>query len=127
MTVKFQEEIKACLPTLLQRKTERNISSEITGTENRTVHLVTGLLAKDFFTRWCGPLAEMTGTRIQAHTVVNRYFGPDITVAGLLTAQDIAEQLGDLNGDYFLIPRVMLKADEDIFLDVTVFSGWLDR
>jgi NifB/MoaA-like Fe-S oxidoreductase len=40
-----------------------------------------------------------------------------VTVAGLLTAQDIARQVKDIQGEIFLIPRVMLKADEEIFLD----------
>ncbi len=39
-------------------------------------------------------------------------------MTGLLTAQDIYEQLAPLNlGDYVVLPAAVLKADEDIFLD----------
>ena len=47
-----------------------------------------------------------------------RAFGETITVAGLVTAGDLIEQLrGRELGDQLLIPRVMLKADEPVFLD----------
>ena len=55
-------------------------------------------------------------------TVLNDFFGHKITVAGLITGQDIINQLKDRElGDFIIIPDTMLKADEDIFLDdVTV-------
>ncbi|NLI91744.1 MAG: DUF512 domain-containing protein [Peptococcaceae bacterium] len=83
----------------------------------RHVHIVTGVSAADFFCMWAGKLAKVEGLQITVHKVINHFFGTTVTVAGLLTAQDIADQLENLHGDYFLIPRVMLKADEDIFLD----------
>ncbi|BDR66770.1 Fe-S oxidoreductase [Clostridium tetani] len=54
--------------------------------------------------------------------IINNFFGETITVAGLITGSDIKEQLKKKEvKDYILIPRNMLKADEDIFLDdVTV-------
>ena len=50
--------------------------------------------------------------------IVNHFFGETVTVAGLLTGKDVAEQLrGEDLGDALLVPAAMLKADEDIFLD----------
>ncbi len=83
----------------------------------RSVHVVTGVLAADFFRNWSRNLAVIKGLSLTVHRIINHYFGEEVSVAGLLTAGDIAAQLGNLNGDYFLIPRVMLKADEEIFLD----------
>ena len=41
-----------------------------------------------------------------------------MTVAGLLTGQDLVDQLQGLDlGEAVLLPDVMLKADEDLFLD----------
>jgi NifB/MoaA-like Fe-S oxidoreductase len=49
--------------------------------------------------------------------VVNNFFGNSVTVAGLITGADLAEQLkGKEKGSVILIPDVMLK-DGDIFLD----------
>ena len=48
----------------------------------------------------------------------NHFFGPEVTVAGLLTGQDIAEQLeGRELGDELLIPAAALRQGEDVFLD----------
>ena len=51
-------------------------------------------------------------------TIKNDFFGHKITVAGLITGQDIINQLKDKDlGDCIIIPDTMLKADEDILLD----------
>ena len=50
--------------------------------------------------------------------IVNDFFGEQITVAGLVTAQDIIAQLKDKElGDVLLIPEVMLRSGEEVFLD----------
>lgn len=50
--------------------------------------------------------------------VKNNFFGGEITVAGLITATDILEQLKDKDlGDELLIPSVMLRDGGDMFLD----------
>ena len=51
-----------------------------------------------------------------------KFFGERITVAGLVTATDIYEQLKDKNlGSELLIPSSMLRKERDMFLDsVTV-------
>lgn len=54
----------------------------------------------------------------QVVCITNHFFGEQITVTGLLTATDILEQLKDLDlGEWVVLPSVVLKADEDIFLD----------
>ncbi|EGW40697.1 DUF512 domain-containing protein [Desulfosporosinus sp. OT] len=84
----------------------------------RHIHLISGTSAQRFFESLRDRLMDrVNGLRLSVHTIRNDFFGSSVTVAGLLTAQDIALQLGDLSGEEFLIPRVMLKADEDLFLD----------
>jgi len=84
----------------------------------RQVHLITGTSAQGLFELWSNRLMDrVNGLNITVHSIRNDFFGSLVTVAGLLTAQDIALQLGDLLGEEFLIPQVMLKADENLFLD----------
>ncbi|MDP3447738.1 MAG: DUF512 domain-containing protein, partial [Eubacteriales bacterium] len=46
------------------------------------------------------------------------FFGESVTVGGLITGGDLVEQLrGEDFGRALLIPRAMLKADEELFLD----------
>ena len=50
--------------------------------------------------------------------VKNNFFGGTVDVTGLLTGQDIIEQLKNRDlGDALILSECMLKADEDIFLD----------
>ena len=58
------------------------------------------------------------GIRINVHPIVNRYFGETVTVSGLITASDLAEQLkGRLASDTLLIPHNMMRERDDVFLD----------
>ena len=58
------------------------------------------------------------GIRINVHPIVNHYFGETVTVSGLITAGDLAEQLkGSLTSDTLLIPHNMLRERDDVFLD----------
>ncbi len=49
--------------------------------------------------------------------VKNEFFGEQITVAGLLTGQDLLRSLRGEDADRVLITRSMLRAGEDVFLD----------
>jgi len=114
MAAKFYAEFSSWLPQL---------PSKI---PTRTVHIVTGVSAAGIFKSWVKDLDFIQGLNVVIHEIKNNFFGPTVTVAGLLTAQDIAAQVNDLQGDYFLIPKVMLKADDEVFLDDRSVS-WLEK
>ncbi len=81
--------------------------------------IATGKLAASYVdeatSRICSLFPDVS---YKIYTVRNDFFGPYITVAGLLTGGDIISQLkGKDLGDCLLIPECMMKADEDIFLD----------
>lgn len=93
----------------------------------RHIHLITGTSAQGFFELLRDRLMnQVNGLKLSVHAIQNDFFGSSVTVAGLLTAQDIALQSGDLRGEEFLIPSVMLKADEDLFLDDRSVQ-WLEK
>lgn len=61
---------------------------------------------------------KYTGLKCDVYAIKNNFFGERITVAGLVTATDIYEQLKDKNlGGELLIPSSMLRAEGDMFLD----------
>ncbi|NLW73407.1 MAG: DUF512 domain-containing protein [Clostridiales bacterium] len=65
--------------------------------------------------RLCG---EVAGFEVLVYPIKNNFFGPEVTVAGLLTGADFAEQLrGRDLGDELLIPAAALRQGDDIFLD----------
>ncbi len=85
----------------------------------REVSIATGAAAYDFICE----LAEMAEKRYnnikcRVYKIINHFFGETITVAGLLTAQDIMEQLKGMPlGTELLLTSSMIMRDSDLFLD----------
>ncbi len=74
------------------------------------------------FARVSTPLVErlrgIDGVRLRQIAVPNRFFGPSVTVTGLLTGSDVLSALrGKRLGDLVAVPSNMLKEDERVFLD----------
>lgn len=80
--------------------------------------LVCGMLIAPLMVCLLDELAEMTGLQVRVLPVVNRFFGPTVTVSGLLTGQDVVAALRDqmLGGPVFL-PRGMFDASGERTLD----------
>ena len=56
--------------------------------------------------------------KIDVIEIKNKFFGESVTVAGLLTGQDVLAQLDGVKlGEELIIPDVMLRDGEDVFLD----------
>lgn len=57
-------------------------------------------------------------SKIDVYEIKNDFFGRSITVAGLITGNDLVNQLGDKPlAKYLAIPSVMLRSEGDLFLD----------
>ena len=84
----------------------------------RRISLATGRAAAPMMRTLSQMACErMPGLEIAVHSVENRFFGEEITVAGLLTGKDLMEQLSGLDlGEELLIPANMLRAEGDLFL-----------
>jgi putative radical SAM enzyme (TIGR03279 family) len=83
----------------------------------RAATLVTGELFGPILGRLLEGL-RVPGLRTEIVAVRNEFFGRAITVAGLLTGQDVARALaGRSLGDVVLIPRVALTETKGVFLD----------
>ena len=96
------------------------LESDIYNIEDaRRVTIVTGVAAYGFMKKITGIIEEkIENIEITVHKVKNNFFGETVTVAGLITGNDIINSMrGITAGDEILFPRVMLKADEEVFLD----------
>ena len=100
------------------RRRARRPESPRAGTgARRTVTIVTGELFAPILRRLLGLL---TVPRFHADVVAvpNDFLGRAISVAGLLTGEDIAKALvGRPPGDVVLVPRVALRETAGVFLD----------
>ncbi len=84
----------------------------------RTVSVATGVAAFDTISRLARLLeSKIPHLHIHVYKIVNRFFGESITVTGLLTGKDIAEQLADKPlGESLLLSSDTLRAGGDLFL-----------
>ncbi len=85
----------------------------------REISIATGVAAYDTLCCMARALEERAvGLKINVCKIINNFFGESITVAGLLTGKDIAEQLeGKALGEVLYFPENALRADGDLFLD----------
>lgn len=61
--------------------------------------------------------------KVHLHKIRNDFFGEKITVAGLITGQDLMNQLkGKELGERLLLPCNMLRDGEEVFLDDTTLT-----
>lgn len=109
MISKLEREIKDCLENL----------SEDQASKIKKVSIATGHSAYNFMCEMAKCVMEKCpNVQIDVYKIINNFFGDTITVSGLVTATDIIDQLkGKDLGETLYIPRSMLKADEEIFLD----------
>ncbi len=63
-------------------------------------------------------LSAMVDEKIKVEAITNNFFGENVTVSGLITGQDLINQLkGKDLGKYLLISTSMLRHNDDVFLD----------
>ncbi len=83
--------------------------------------VATGVLAAPLITELANAAEKrFESVKISVFSIKNKFFGETITVAGLITGNDLIEQLlpyKDKLGTELIIPKTMLKADEPVFLD----------
>jgi putative radical SAM enzyme (TIGR03279 family) len=85
----------------------------------KTLSLATGVLAAPYIEKMVTQLnTKFPNIHVNVYTIINDFFGKDITVAGLLTGQDIIKQLKEEDlGEYLLLPEVLLRNGEEVLLD----------
>ena len=117
----FERVLKEVKLKVLQNDISKNISKKVT--------LVTGKIVDEYIKRKVKRINRIFPNVVaNVVSIENEYFGHDITVTGLVVGKDIISTFLKLKeegfdiGDYLIIPEVMLKEDEDIFLDDTTLD-----
>ena len=91
------------------------------------VRVVTGASMKPFFEDMAPPASRGIGCPVEVLAVRNRYFGPSVTIAGLLAGADIMGAVGDPRpGDLVLLPGEALGAGR-VFIDGVTLAQVEDR
>jgi putative radical SAM enzyme (TIGR03279 family) len=78
----------------------------------------TGASFMPYLEEFAKKLKAIDGLSLDIFKVENRFFGPNVTVAGLLTGKDILKTIvGKTKADCLLVPDVTLRNESDVFLD----------
>jgi putative radical SAM enzyme (TIGR03279 family) len=97
----------------------------------RRLILVTGTAAAPLFLPLLGRLSERVGCPVDVVAVVNRFLGETVTVAGLLTGQDLADQLQAVlapsDDVWLIVPTCLCQADQPVLLDDWTLQDLSDR
>lgn len=87
--------------------------------KSEELSLATGFLPYPYLKRLVADVtAKFPGRNVHIYPIRNDFFGEMITVAGLVTGQDLIAQLkGRPLGSRLLLPAAMFKNGEEVFLD----------
>lgn len=104
---------------LLHEELKNELASRTGDDRSRSVTIATGTLAAPILEREAEEIRrKYPNVEIQILPIKNDFFGRRITVAGLLTGQDLKNQLtGHALGEALLLTEHMMKSGERIFLD----------
>lgn len=104
---------------LLEDEVKEFLQQEKGSLREDKISIATGMLAAPFIREHvCRIQEKFPNIDVQVYAIRNDFFGPSITVSGLITGQDLKNQLvGKPLGRRLLLPCNMLRAGENVFLD----------
>jgi Fe-S oxidoreductase, related to NifB/MoaA family len=107
------------LVSLLREEFEAALREQPARARHRHVTIATGQAAAATLSVLAKRAQERyAGLHVEVVPIINHFFGPEITVAGLVCGGDLLAQLhGRALGDALLFPQVMLRHEGDLFLD----------
>ena len=83
--------------------------------------------AEAAFVYMANSLNKIENLSVSVKPVKSTYWGENITVAGLITSEDLYETIKDVDVDYIMVPSIMLKPYSDLFLDGESMSNMIKR
>lgn len=79
--------------------------------------LATGRLFAPILERAVQRINDRCGSELASIAVTNRFFGEEITVAGLLGGSDLLAERERVVGDFLVVPADALRSHDKVFLD----------
>ena len=82
-----------------------------------TICFACSVAAKTAFEYISKGLNKIENLTVKVQPVKSTYWGKNITVAGLITSEDLINAIKDVEADYVIVPSIMLKPYTNLFLD----------
>lgn len=99
-----------------------NPKSKIPNPKSLHGTILTGEMFAPILREQIEKLNGILNSKLKVLPVKNTYFGGDVSVAGLLTGQDFLAVKDEIEGDFIMIPKSVIKSDEPILLDGMTFD-----
>jgi NifB/MoaA-like Fe-S oxidoreductase len=101
-----------------ERTLRRNLVAELR-VERGALHgtVATGELFYPILNSFVNRFNEQAGTRLKVVAVKNRFFGEEVTVAGLIGGGDLMAAREAFEGDFLIVPEQACLKSGHIFLD----------
>ena len=86
---------------------------------NQKLHIcfACSVAAKTAFEYIAEKLNKIINLKVSVKPVISTYWGEKITVAGLITSEDLINTIKDVKADVVIVPAIMLKPYTNTFLD----------
>ncbi len=125
LIAQFKQEFVEYIGQLDHCSSQQNNKRKLKGAKDtqefklRNISIATGVSAYLHIKEMTQKLQQKyKNLNINIYKIENNFFGENVTVTGLLTGQDILEQLkGKELGDELLLSRSMLRSGEEVLLD----------
>ena len=72
-------------------------------------------------------LNKIENLSVEGTPVKSTYWGKNITVAGLITSDDLINSVKGIDADYIIVPSIMLKPFTDLFLDGVSMANVIEK
>jgi NifB/MoaA-like Fe-S oxidoreductase len=117
----FQDEFLEALEEKREKLEETNRGNS---KPKYSISMGTGILAAPLIQKLAQYFMEQyPDYQIKVYPIINHFFGAGVTVSGLLTGQDVIEQLkGQDLGQCLFLPINLLRSGEEVFLDDVTLS-----
>jgi putative radical SAM enzyme (TIGR03279 family) len=79
--------------------------------------VVTGQLFFPILSRYIAELNDKLKTRLKVAALENRFFGEEVTVAGLIAGGDVLAARQSIEGDFLIVPEQACLKSGQVFLD----------
>ena len=83
--------------------------------------------AKTAFEYIAEKLNSIKNLEVSVNPVKSTYWGKNITVAGLITSEDLINTVSNIETNYIIVPSIMLKPYSDLFLDGVSMSEVIEK
>ncbi|MEG1778904.1 MAG: DUF512 domain-containing protein, partial [Oscillospiraceae bacterium] len=105
--------------SLMEQEFDDALSEAESSDEIRTITMATGTAAYEYICSLTAKLKDkFPNIKVNVYRIENDFFGHTVTVAGLITGQDLLANLMDKPlGDKLILPSCMLRHEQDRFLD----------